>query len=83
MLDDAEYDIILGVEQRLRHPFLDLLSQFSIIRKLNSFDILEASTFITLYLCTEFFKTFASSSAVLRYFLESLNAVRVAIYPGQ
>ena len=42
MLDDAEYDIILRVEQRLRRPFLDLLSQFSIIRKLNSFDILES-----------------------------------------
>ena len=48
MLDEAEYDIILSVEQRLRHFFLDLLSQFSIIRELNSFDILEASTFITL-----------------------------------
>jgi len=42
MLDDAEYGIILGVDQRLRHPSLDLLSQFSIIRKLNSFDILES-----------------------------------------
>lgn len=42
MLDDAEYDIILGVEQRLRHSFLDLPSQSSITRKLNSFDILEA-----------------------------------------
>ena len=48
MLDEAEYDIILGVEQRLRHSFLDLLCQFSVVRKLNSFDILEASTFITL-----------------------------------
>lgn len=42
MLDDAEYDIILGVEQRLRHSFLDLPSQSSITRKLNSFDIFEA-----------------------------------------